>query len=320
MAGLLDGAGWRWELTIVSLWFSINRARMNRHYPTPLVSLVGLLIIAAPLRAQFLEEFVVLKSVIYEQTSAASPMLHSGMDPYWIEAGVAEGSDTLNSGSVTIPGGSNGNMTLVDDNDEWFQSVTDGTSQANLDAKVNDGVFTFNLDFATGGAQSASLTLGSDGNTFFGAIPTIGSLTNALWVDGKLQITAGSLATINFNGTGIAGFSDGNDLIALSVDGESGWQNADSMTAIDSLTLGEGGTFDLINGSYVLEIQFFNIVDTNTSNNFGNSNGIAAYNNWLKVDLEVVSAVPEPGTYALWASGLVFAGVICRRRRTVSAV
>lgn len=281
----------------------------------PLIAFTAFLPFSA--QAQLLTEWEIIKGIDYVQTSAADPVVKTGA-PYFFETlfKVASGDAVTSATTPTtsIPSGSSASNQrhAFDSEDNEWGTATLAVSQGALDGLIGNGTFTTNITFDTAGTRSGSLDLSASGGvTFFANNPKITSLTNAWWSDGKLHVTAGTTATIGFNGTSVTGFGS-EDVMFVDIENHG---SVEQSTPFDSFTIGTGGSFDLVAGTYELEIEYVNYVDVHT-NDFDGSKGEAGFLNNVLVELVVVSAVPEPSSYAL-LGGLTIFGVALRRRRRV---
>ena len=271
-------------------------------------------------QAGAISSYEVLKLVDYEQTSSTAPTTPI-TDGYTLELFLSIppsptfGVTTPNP-TVDVQNPSPSSVGLNLEFDEWALEDSQ-SSQGALDALYGNGNYTFNVNLGGFGPVSETLTLNPDASgTFFAAIPTVTSFTNAVWNEGTLvaDITGGVLATINFNGTGITGFgSAGSDSILVGVEPQSGGDGEDIETssALGSFTIGDGGSFDLAPGLYDLEIEFLNVVDDQTGFG-GTAEGVAGYSNITTIALEVI---PEPSAFALLMGGLALALGVFKRRR-----
>lgn len=287
---------------------------MKLRYPALFLAFAALLPLSA--QAQLLADWEIVKGVDYVQTSAADPVVKTGNSYFFETLFKANGGDTVlttPAPKTTIPSGTAGDQTHdFDMNDNEWGAMVDNVSQGGLDTLVGNGTFTTNITFGAAGAQSGTLNLNTDGAgiDYFAANPKLTTLTNAAWSGGKLYITAGTTATIGFNGMSVVGFTDSQDLMAVSIDG-SGEKRQN--TQFGNFTIGSGGDFNLVAGTYELEIEYVNYTDVHT-NNFTGSTGRAGFLQDVLVELVVVSAVPEPSSYAL-LGGLATFGFALRRRR-----
>ncbi|GAB5560774.1 MAG: hypothetical protein SynsKO_24210 [Synoicihabitans sp.] len=288
----------------------------SRSYSSLLLTMAFAVFTVSNIQAQLISDWFNVKAVDYQQTSAASPTVISGNAYSWEHFFNPNGGDTVVSASVTVPSGTLSPLTMAEDGGEWVISA-DAGSQAALDAIVGDGIHGMNVTFGTAGAQAGSLDLQNDGTeTYFSTVPEITSVSNAVWSGGDLIVTAGTTATINFNGMSESNFTPGTDIVFIGIDGTGGESELGGNTAFGSFTIGSGGDFDLVAGTYEIEIEIANVVDTTTA--FGGSAGVAAFSRITGVNLVVTSAVPEPASFAL--VGGLFAlgfGATRRRRRVV---
>lgn len=290
---------------------------MKLRHPA-LLSIAAAIFLPAVTHGQaLLSEWELLKGIDYVQISSADPIVKTGNSYFWESYFVNNdgGGDsvfTSTTPTTSIPSGTAGtqNHTFDGDDNEWGASIV-AADESTLDGLVGNGTFSTAIEFTTAGSQGGTLNLVSDGvKTFFGENPKVTSLDNAAWVDGKLQMTAGTTATITFNGLGVTGFTDSEDLMAVFIDGGG---SIEQDTKFGSFTIGSGGDFDLVAGTYELEIEYINYVDVTTSD-FGGSTGRAGFLNNVLVELEVVSAVPEPSSFAL-IGGLAVLGFVSTGRR-----
>lgn len=284
---------------------------MKLRYPAFLLAFAALIPLST--QAQLLTEWEIIKGIDYVQTSAADPVVKSGSSYFWESLFKVDGGDTVTgTPSTNATGGTAGTQIHTFDagDGEWGVSLA-STSLLDLEALVNDGNFTTAINFGTAGLLNGTLSLSSDGsNTFFTANPMVTSLTNAAWSGGKLYVTAGTTATIGFNGSSVAGFGS-EDLMVVNID-ENGEKRQN--TTFDSFTIGSGGDFNLVAGTYELEIEYVNYTDAH-SDDFNGSAGHAGFLSNVLVELVVVSAVPEPSSYALLGGLAIFGAALRRRRR-----
>jgi hypothetical protein len=257
-------------------------------------------------------EIVVLKLKELKQTGPSTVGANPGAAfPFQFEAFIEEEQtgDLLTSATISPPGGSVSSINFIFNSPDEWEAADGAADETALDAKLNDGTFTFNVNFTSAGAQSSQLDLTG---TFFGTDPQINSLTNAAWVNNELEIDKNDFATIGF--TSDSGFSDGNDFMAVYIQDSMGNEvDLSSMTAFSSFTIGSGGDFELSPGTYNMEIEVVDVTDFSPTNNFGNPSilGAAGYSTITTVDLIII---PEPGTYALGLGGLSLLGAFLFRR------
>ena len=289
---------------------------MKLRYPALLLVSAALLPLSS--QAQLLADWEIIKGIDYVQTSATDPIVKTGNSYFWESLFKANGGDTVLTSpapNTAIPNGTGGTQTHTFDSgdSEWGASLNN-ISHGGLDTLVGNGTFTTNITFGTAGAQSGTLNLNTDGSgiDYFAANPKLTTLTNAAWSGGKLYVTAGTIATIGFNGTSVIGFTNAQDVMDVSIDGQG---SKNQTPKFGSFTIGSSGDFNLVAGTYEPEIEYVNYTDVHTSN-FPGSTGRAGFLNNVLVELVVVSAVPEPSSYALLGGIIALGFGATRRRRT----
>ena len=125
------------------------------------------------------------------------------------------------------------------------------------------------------------------------------------------------LATIGVNGTGITDFGvSGSDEVIVSIESSDGGgfegELSDDVTGLSGFTLGTAGDFNLAPGTYEVELEYLNVVDDQTGDNFGGAEGLAGFSRITSFELEIV---PEPSSFALLGGLLAASTVLLRRRR-----
>jgi hypothetical protein len=150
---------------------------------------------AVPLRssAQDVQFYNVHKVAFLTQASTAAPTVEG----YGFGTYVARASGgSLTSASITLPAGSThpSPQALAPAGNGDFSFVSsDSPTQAELDARFNNGTYGFNI---TGGSGSYSASLVLAGNAYATPPPTI---TNTNWSSGALVIDPGQDFTLTWN-------------------------------------------------------------------------------------------------------------------------
>lgn len=240
----------------------------------------------------------VLKAKEMIQTSSANPIEDPNFDPYVFEAIIEESSsgDPINAAVIQSPGGTVSSTNLIYDplDTEWVAKDSAATETA-LNTKLNNGTYRFDVTFDSAGLISSELDLTGD---FFSTDPKISSLSNAIWNNDQLEVDPNMLATIGF--TVDAGFSNGTDFMGIRIEDGFGGELGDisGFTALSSVTIGPGGDFSLMAGSYKLEFEVANLSDRTPTNDLLNPSiqAAAGYTTLVNVDLVVI---PEPEFYGL---------------------
>ena len=260
------------------------------------------------------DSMIVLKVRDVVQTSTSDPVLSSSSNPFVFEAFIEENrssGDLITASEIQSPGGSvtSINMVLNGLQTEWAASDS-AANLTDLDNKLSDGTFTFEVDFDTPATVTSSLDL--SGN-FFTDDPKITSLANASWVSDELIINVNNLATLGF--TIDSGFAAGTDFLSVRIEDSFGGDIYDNTgsSIVSSILIGSGGDVSLSEGDYKLMIEVGDVSDSTPTNDFGNASilAVAANSTILTVDLV---AIPEPSQVGLALGLFGLIGLMAHRR------
>lgn len=256
--------------------------------------------------AQTISDYGFAYTVDYTQTSSGTPTLNA--DPYHFTAFV-EGEDlhlgspyTLShSGSATSP------QTLPTTGIYRNFESTGFASVSALNTAYS-GPFSMNID----GTTVTSLSLSGD---LFPITPVI---SGGVWSGGKLLVAAGSSYSLAFNSYGSGASFDNVELYIDFTPGIGGVYDDQSSpgNAVGSLLI-PGGTF-VAGNTYNAELIFSHRPDTDDGVSIAGAFGFTAYATALNFQIQAVSAIPEPSTYAAIAGAAALGLVVWRRRRTVA--
>jgi hypothetical protein len=281
---------------------------MNSRASLLLLAALALLAISSA-QAQTVEGYGIAYTVDYTQTVAGSSSLNA--NPYSFSAFV-EGPSL--SGTYTFTHGGSATSPQAIPASGIFRNF-EAAGYPNfpaLSAAYADS-FSLHLLHTGGPTDVTSLSLAS------GSFPTAPALSGGTWSGGKLLVAAGSPYTLNFNSHGTGGI---------------GWNNVELY--ID-LTPGVGGTYDAqstpnvatssfvlpantltIGNTYNVELLFFNRVDVDDEVSVAGAFGFATYTTALNFQIQAVSAIPEPSTYAALVGVAALGFAAWHRRRTAA--
>lgn len=280
---------------------------MKNIRPSLLLAAAALLAVCS-IHAQTVEGYGIAYSVDYTQTTAGSSTLNA--NSYAFSAFV-EGPSL--SGTYTFThGGSASSPQTIPATGIYRNFEASGYPDFSSLSAAYNSTFSLHILHDSTFTDVSTLSLAS------GSFPTAPVLSGGTWSGGKLLVPAGSNYTLNFNSYGTGGIGWNNVELYLdftpgiggTYDAQSTPGAASSSFVIPANTLTAGNT-------YGVELLFINRVSVDNGAAIAGAFGFAAYVTALNFQIQAVSAIPEPSTYAALA-GLGALGLAVWRRRLVT--
>jgi hypothetical protein len=246
----------------------------------------------------------------YQQTSSSAPSLIT--NPYSISAFV-EGPSLSGTYTFSHSGTAASGVTIPASGIyRNFESI----GYASIGDLNTAYAAPFSMSISHSGGPTTVNYLDLTGDAF----PLIPAISGGTWSGGKLQVTATSPYTLNFNTFGAGGIN---------------WNNVELY--ID-FTPGIGGTYDqqstpgvgtnqflipanamTAGNTYNAELLFIHRVDVDDEAAIAGAFGFSAYVSAVSFQIQAVSAVPEPSTYAALAGVAALGLAMWHRRRKLQA-
>lgn len=271
--------------------------------------LAPLALAAAPLGAQTVSFYGIIKTAQYYQSSAATPVLNSptayGFEAFVSGSNLSSLSPAPTFTSPASSGTAGGTLALNNGNFDYDGHFASKTA---MDTAFLDGTYLMNVD----GSSSLQIAFRSD---FYPTdIPQLLSTTNGATWNGSNQLVVNTAVgdTLNFNN--FSAYASGGK-IEVDIDGSS---VATSMkftpsgandAAITSYALAPGS---LAPGTHEIDFVFDALSGTDNTSGPSGSYGVPVFGNDTSF---TILAIPEPANDALgFALGALLVALIWRRR------